>query len=335
MASIHDVAKEAGVSVATVSKVINNYPDVSDKTRKKVKIAIQLLRYQPNVVARGLVKGRSWTVGVLINIPFTNPYVAELLEGIKTALEHSGYDLMKLSTRLDDPSYSFIDHCQSRNLDGIVVFGVEYDNPNLEQLIQSEVPAMFIDTALTGKRAGNITTDNENAVELAVQHLYDLGHRKISYISGVLGHIAADGRYNGYRKQLELLNLPFEPSYLKICDYSFEGGSASTRELLSLPEPPTGIICTSDMAAFGTIHEIEEQGMSVPQDISVIGFDNTYYAQVFKPALTTINQNVHNIGIRAIEHLLVMIENSNSQPPILTEPSNLVIRQSTGKPREY
>lgn len=334
MASIHDVAKEAGVSVATVSKVINNYPDVSDKTRKKVKIAIQLLRYQPNVVARGLVKGRSWTVGVLLNISFTNPYVAELLDGIKTALEHSGYDLMRLSTRLDDPSYSFIDHCRSRNLDGIVVFGVEHDNPNLEQLIQSEVPAMFVDTGLIGKRAGNITTDNEHAVELAVQHLFELGHRKIAYISGVLGHVASDGRYNGYKKQLELLNIPFEPSYLKICDYSFEGGGISMRDLLSLPVPPTGIICTSDMAAFGAIHEIEEQGLSVPHDFSVIGFDNTYYAQVFKPGLTTINQNVHNIGIRAIENLLAMIENSATLPPVLTEPSNLVIRQSTGRPKE-
>ncbi|WP_438347247.1 LacI family DNA-binding transcriptional regulator [Paenibacillus sp. FA6] len=334
MASIHDVAKEAGVSIATVSKVINDYTDVSDKTRKKVKLAIELLRYQPNVVARALVTGRSWTVGVLINIPFTNPYVAELLEGIKTALENSGYDLMRLSTRLNDPKYSFVDHCQSRNLDGVVVFGVEYDNPNLEQLVQSEIPAMFVDTALMGKRAGYITTDNEKAVEIAVQHLYDLGHHRIAYISGVLGHVMSDSRYSGYKQRLEVLNIPYDPSYFELCDYSFDGGSLSMRKLLSLPVPPTGIVCTSDMAAFGAIHEIEEQGMSVPDDISVIGFDNTYYAQVFKPALTTINQNTHNIGIRAIENLIKMIEKSDTPPPILTEPSSLVIRQSTGIVRE-
>jgi LacI family transcriptional regulator len=334
VASIHDVAKEAGVSIATVSKVINHYPDVSDKTRKKVKLAIQLLRYQPNVIARGLVTGRSWTVGVLINIPFTNPYVAELLEGIKTALEHSGYDLMRLSTRINDPNYSFVDHCQSRNLDGVVVFGVEHDNPNLEQLIQSEIPAMFVDTDFNGKRAGYITTDNQKAVEMAVQHLYDLGHRRIAYISGTLGHAVSDNRFRGYKEQLNKLDIPYEQSYFQICDYSFDGGSLSTRSLLSLSVPPTGIVCTSDMAAFGAIHEIEEQGMSVPYDISVIGFDNTYYAQVFKPALTTINQNTHNIGKRAIENLIMMIEKSDTPAPILTEPSNLVIRQSTGIVRE-
>ncbi|MGF7046632.1 DNA-binding LacI/PurR family transcriptional regulator [Paenibacillus sp. DS2015] len=333
VASIYDVAREAGVSVATVSKVINHYSDVSDKTRKKVKLIIKELRYQPNVVARGLVKGRSWTVGVLINISFTNPFVSELLDGIKTALEHSGYDLMRLSTRLDDPDYSFIDHCQSRNLDGVIVFGVERENPSMEQLVHTDMPVMFVDTALVGNRAGYITTDNQNAIELAVQHLYDLGHRHIAYISGELGHAVANSRFEGYKQQLEKLGISYDKSYLKKCDYSFDGGAISMRKLLSLPIPPTGVLCTSDMAAFGAIHEIEEHGLNVPGDISVVGFDNTYYAQVFKPGLTTINQNIHNIGVRAIESLITMIENSEYLPPILTEPSNLVIRQSTGTPR--
>ncbi|GAF06241.1 LacI family DNA-binding transcriptional regulator [Paenibacillus pini] len=182
MVSIHDVAREAGVSVATVSKVINHYPDVSDKTRKRVKLAIQALRYRPNAIARGLVTGRSWTVGVLINSPFSNPYVAELLEGIKTALENSGYDLMRLSPRLNDPEYSYIDHCQSRNLDGIVVFGLEHDHESMDELIQSDIPTMFVDIDVTetGHRTGSITTDNRNGIQMAVQHVYDLGHRKIA-----------------------------------------------------------------------------------------------------------------------------------------------------------
>lgn len=154
MASIHDVAKEAGVSVATVSKVINDYPDVSEKTRKKVNIAIELLKYQPNVVARGLVKRRSWTVGVLLTVPFTNPFVSELLEGIKTALENSGYDLVRLSTRFDDPAYSFIKHCRSRNVDGVVVFGEGRENASIQELVDAEIPTMFVDTDMLGKRAG-------------------------------------------------------------------------------------------------------------------------------------------------------------------------------------
>ncbi|MEK5641026.1 LacI family transcriptional regulator [Paenibacillus rhizosphaerae] len=331
MASIHDVAKEAGVSVATVSKVINHYPDVSDKTRKKVKSAIELLRYRPNAIARGLVTGRSWTVGVLINIPFTNPYVAELLEGIKTALENSGYDLMRLSARLNDESYSFIDHCESRNLDGVVIFGVERDHRIIGELIRSDIPTMFVDTDVMGNRVGNITSDNVNGVRMAVSHLYGLGHRDIAYIAGTLGHTVAERRLQGYKQGLADCSIEYRDKYLEVCDYSFEGGMVAMRKLLHLQSPPTAVVCTSDMAAMGAIHEIEAWGFSVPGDVSVVGFDNIFEAKVFKPSLTTVNQNIHNIGARSIEHLISMIENPEYSPPEIMEPASLVIRQSTGK----
>ncbi|MDT0121883.1 LacI family DNA-binding transcriptional regulator [Paenibacillus sp. RRE4] len=334
MASIHDVAKEAGVSVATVSKVLNDYPDVSEKTRKKVNIAIELLKYQPNVVARGLVKRRSWTVGVLLTVPFTNPFVSELLEGIKTALENSGYDLVRLSTRFDDPTYSFIKHCRSRNVDGVVVFGEGRENKSIQELVSAEIPTMFIDTDLFGKRAGYITTDNVNGVAMAVKHLYELGHRKIAYISGTLGPAVANLRLDGYKEGLRLCGVPYATIYLEVCDYSFDGGAKAARRLLALREQPTGIICASDMSAFGAIHEIEKHGFSVPEDISVVGFDNTYYAEVFKPGLTTVNQNIYTIGIRAIEYLIAMIENPTYTPPVVTEPSNLIVRQTTAPVNE-
>jgi len=329
VASIHDVAKEAGVSVATVSKVLNDYPDVSDKTRKKVNMAIELLKYQPNVVARGLVKRRSWTVGVLLTVPFTNPFVSELLEGIKTALENSGYDLVRLSTRFEDPAYSFIKHCRSRNVDGVVVFGEGRENKSIEELIHAEIPTMFIDTDLFGKRAGYITTDNANAIAMSVKHLYELGHRKIAYISGTLGPAVANLRLEGYREGLRQCGLPYSTVHMEVCDYSFDGGSKAARRLLAQRDQPTGIVCASDMSAFGAIHEIEKHGLRVPEDISVVGFDNTYYAHVFKPGLTTINQNIYSIGIKSIEYLIAMIENPDYTPPVVTEPSHLVIRQTT------
>lgn len=331
MASIHDVAKEAGVSVATVSKVLNDYPDVSDKTRKRVNLAIEQLHYQPNVVARGLVKRRSWTVGVLLTVPFTNPYVAELLEGIKTALENSGYDLVRLSTRFDDPHYSFIKHCRSRNVDGVVVFGVERDNRSIDELIHSDIPTMFVDMDIVGKRAGYITTDNQNAIHKGVKHLYELGHRKIAYISGTLGPSIANMRLEGYRQGLISCGLSYSTSYLEVCDYTFDGGAAAMSRLLALHDTPTGIVCASDLSAFGAIHEIEKNGLSVPHDISVVGFDNTYHAQVFKPNLTTVNQNIYSIGIKSIECLIALIENRDYSPPVIMEPSELIVRQTTGK----
>ncbi|MWV44114.1 substrate-binding domain-containing protein [Paenibacillus sp. HJL G12] len=329
MASIHDVAKEAGVSVATVSKVINHYPDVSDKTRKKVKNAIELLRYRPNVIARGLVTGRSWTVGVLINIPFTNPYVAMLLEGIKTALEDSGYDLMRLSARLNDPAYSFIDHCHSRNLDGVVVFGVEKDHRSIQELIESGIPTMFVDTDATGLRAGNITTDNRNGVHMAVRHLFELGHRRIAYLAGTPGHNVGESRRAGYRDGLEASSIPYCEDYVVNGDFSYDSGIQGMTKLLQLERRPTAVVCSSDMSAFGVIHSIEAHGLTVPGDISVVGFDNIYEAELFKPALTTINQNIHAIGVKSIQELISMIKSSDYPPPVVTEPSSLIVREST------
>lgn len=203
MASIADVAKQAGVSVATVSKVINKYPNISDKTKEKVNHAIEQLSYHPNVVARGLVKKRSWTLGIFLNNVFTNPFVSELLVGVKHTLHNSGYDLIYLSMMMDDPNYSFIKHCHSRNVDGILVFGLEKENPQLKDLIHENIPTMFIDTDIVGRRAGYITADNRYGIILAIEHLYRLGHRKISFITGETDYIAGRNRFEGYQKGLQ------------------------------------------------------------------------------------------------------------------------------------
>lgn len=334
MASIHDVAKEAGVSVATVSKVINNYPDVSDKTRKKVSQTIKRLKYHPNVAARGLVKGRSWTVGVFVTTSFTNPFVSELLEGIKTALQNSGYDLVLLSTRFDDPNYSFVEHCLSRNVDGVVGFGVARNDPHLEELLDSDIATMFVDADIRGRRAGYITTENKAGIMQAVEHLVELGHSRISFISGELDKAVGVLRHEGFMEGMKAHKLTVNPDYVRISDYSMEGGTRAMTDLLALKERPTAVVCTSDMMAFGAINVIHRNGLSVPEDISVIGFDNTYYSEIFSPALTTVNQNIPSIGSHAIETLIAMIENSDFAPSVVTEPSNLVIRCTTAKPRK-
>ncbi|CAM4376146.1 LacI family DNA-binding transcriptional regulator [Saccharibacillus endophyticus] len=334
MASIHDVAKEAGVSVATVSKVINNYPDVSDKTRKKVSQTIKELKYHPNVAARGLVKGRSWTVGVFVTNSFKNPFVSELLEGIKTALQNSGYDLVLLSTRFDDPGYSFVEHCLSRNVDGVVGFGVARNDPHLEELLDSDIPTMFVDADIRGRRAGYITTENKAGIMQAVEHLAQLGHSRIAFISGKLDNAVGSLRHEGFTEGMKKHKLPVHPDYVRVSDYSMEGGTIAMNDLLTLKERPTAVVCTSDMMAFGAINVIHRNGLSVPEDISVIGFDNTYYSEIFSPALTTVNQNIPSIGSHAIENLIAMIENSDFAPSVVTEPSNLIVRCTTAEPRK-
>ena len=329
MASIIDVARHAGVSVATVSKVINNYPNVSDKTRKKVNASIDRLKYRPNVVARGLVKKRSWTVGILLHNMFTNPFVSELLVGIQSSLYNSGYDLIYLSMMMDDPNYSFIKHCYSRNVDGIIVFGLSKENPQLMNLLAEEIPTMFVDTDLIGRRAGYITADNSRGIFLAVEHLHRLNHRKIAFITGQMYYVAGRSRFEGYQQGIKHFELPYHSNYVAYGDFSKEGAYEAMINLLKLPEPPTAVICTSDLMAIGAIEAVEDQGLSVPNDVSVIGFDNTIFAEIVKPGLTTVSQNVQQMGRTAMEHLISMIDDPNYSPPVLVQPVELIVRQST------
>ncbi|MBY9079364.1 LacI family DNA-binding transcriptional regulator [Paenibacillus sp. HN-1] len=330
MVSIHEVAKHAGVSVATVSKVINNYSDVSSKTRIKVNKAIELLNYQPNVVARSLVKKRSWTVGMFLLDYFSNPFIAELVDGLRKSLEDSGYDLLFLSPNLSNPDYTFTKHCLSRNVDGVVMFGVDRNNQNLLDLLQAEMPTMMIDTDLLGPRTGYVTADNSQGANLAVQHLVKLGHKRIAFISGDLGCLVGQTRFTGYQQGLRSSNLPYYAKYVEVEDYSIEGGYNAMKRLLQLPEAPSGVICSSDYMATGAIEAIRESGMQVPEHISVVGFDNTFYAELSKPKLTTVNQNIASMGMRAGEHLIRMIENPDYSPPTEIVPVDLVVRDSTG-----
>ncbi|WP_274648670.1 LacI family DNA-binding transcriptional regulator [Paenibacillus humicola] len=332
MASISDVARHAGVSVTTVSKVINNYPDVSEKTRKKVNEAITLLRFEPNVVARGLVKKRSWTVGILLYNMMTNPFVAELTAGMKKALETSGYDLLHLSADFDDPHYSIVRHCASRNVDGIVVFGIGREHRMLLDLLQAEIPAMFVDTDLIGRRAGYITADNRDGIFKVMEHLAGLGHRRIAFISGNLGYVAGHNRFEGYRQGLAHFGLPYYTHYVEVCDFTMECAYTAMQRLLLLPERPTAVVCTSDLMAIGAMEAAHDAGMKVPGDVSVVGFDNTAFASVVKPALTTVNQNIFAIGEKAVGHLLEMIDNPDYSPPVHIEPVELVVRKSTAPP---
>ncbi|MWC28896.1 LacI family DNA-binding transcriptional regulator [Paenibacillus sp. MMS18-CY102] len=333
MASITDVAKHAGVSITTVSKVINNYSDVSEKTRKKVNESIQLLRYEPNVVARGLVKKRSWTIGILLHNIMTNPFVSELMAGMQQALSKSGYDLLLLSADFDDPDYSIVRHCSSRNVDGMVVFGVGRDHQIPLDLVKAELPTMFVDADLIGRRAGYITADNRNGILMVMEHLYELGHRKIAFVSGFMGFVAGRARFEGYQQGLKQFELPYHFDYVEICSFDSIGGYNAMQNLLKLPDRPTAVVCAADAIALGVMNAITDAGLQVPADISVVGFDNTAFASIVKPGLSTVSQNIYSIGERAVNQLIELVEKPNHIPSVVVEPVELILRESTSAPR--
>jgi len=326
--NIRDIARMAGVSVATVSKVINNYPHISPKTKEKVMTVIKDAQFMPNSVARGLVKGRSMTLGMFLTTGLVHPFFVHILAGMEDSLKESGFDLLYLSQVNWNPDYSFVRHCMSRNVEGVVVFGFQRFDLNLDELVQSEIPAIFIDLDMLGKKAGYVTSDNVDGIRKSVRYLKEIGHTRIAFLTGGLESYVGKLRFEGYKQGLADLGLPYLSEYVYIGDFSRESGIEATQKFLSLEHRPTAIVCSSDMGAVGVIEAMKEAGLSVPGDMSVIGFDDIDIATHTMPSLTTIRQDTFGIGQNSIRLLLEIINNANCPPPTMIVPTELVVRDS-------
>ncbi|RED53163.1 LacI family DNA-binding transcriptional regulator [Cohnella lupini] len=323
---IRDVAKAAGVSVATVSKVLNGYTTVNENTKERVLQFVKDMQFYPNSAARSLVGRRSMTIGIFLTTSLAHPFFNQILSGMEQALKSKGYDLIYLAQFSRSKDYSFVRHCQSRNAEGVVVFGFQREEMNFDELIRSGIPTVFIDLDVKQGRAGYISSDNEAATERTVQYLIGLHHHKISFLSGDKEAYASKQRLQGYRIGLERANIPYREDYIADGDFTRETGYLAMKTLLALPEPPTAVICCSDLSAVGALDAIHDAGLSVPEDISVIGFDDIEIASVIRPALTTVRQNMTMIGRRSIELLDELINDDALPPPEEIVPTELVIR---------
>jgi len=328
--NIRDVAKAAGVSVATVSKVLNGYTTVNRLTKEKVLHHVKELQFRPNLAARSLVGRRSMTIGMFLTAGLAHPFFARILTGMEEALKAKGYDLIYLAQLSWNKDYSFVRHCQSRNVEGVVVFGFQHDDMDFGELIESGIPTVFIDLDIQEGRAGYISSDNRESVIDAVSYLAELRHRRIAFLSGNKESYANGRRFEGYRAGLDAQGLPYRDEYVAAGDYTRETGYKAMNELLRLPEPPTAVICCSDMSAIGAMDAIRDAGLSVPDDISVIGFDDIEMAAYVRPALTTVRQDMAAIGRRAVELLDGLINDEELPAPQEILPTELVIRDSSG-----
>lgn len=326
--NIRDIAKAAGVSVTTVSKVINDRPNVSQKTRARVQQVIRDEQFIPNHTARGLVKGKSKTLGLFLTTGLSHPFFSNVMVGLEDALKKTGYDLLYL-TQIDlNPEYSIVQHCMSRNVEGVLIFGFQRHDFNFDEMIQSEIPTIFIDMDLIGPRAGYVTSDNIESIKLAVQYLHELKHQKIAFVSGQLDSYVGKIRFEGYRQSLQKLGLAYLPEYISIGDFTKESGCKAMEAFLKLDEPPTAIVCSSDMSAIGVMEVATAAGLNVPQDLSVIGFDDIQMAEHTQPTLTTIHQDFFTIGEQALLLLNDLINKPNIPPPSLIIPTKLITRNS-------
>ena len=327
------------MSVSTVSRVFNGYDDVSLETRDRVLASARELDYAPSAAARTLVKQRSQLIGVVLFTGYEHPdihhqFFQEVLVGLKHAIGALGYDLLLFATEQPGSSrgrpHTYLRRARQHRVDGIVLMGVDREDPEVEKLVQAPIPVMGVDLDVTGDRTSYVASDNVGGARLAVRHLHSLGHTRIATIAGPQGTKPGADRLLGYRAELRALGLAAVPEYEIEGDFYTESGEAAMRELLALPEPPTAVFAAADLMAVGAIRAAEAGGARVPGDVAVVGFDDIRLAELVAPALTTIRQDMVGIGLAAARGLVEQIENPDITPPVLTLPVELVVRASCG-----
>lgn len=336
MANIYDVAKQSGYSITTVSKALNNYPDISDKARRKVLEVCKELGYMPNSSARTLSTKKSFTIGVvfseILGLGITHPFFSHVIESFKKEIEGAGYDLLFISREIGNSIYSYLEHCNHRNVDGVIVVHTNFNEPEVKEIIMSDLPCVVIDS--TKEATLKVTSDNTAGAKLAIDYLVELGHKRIGHISGNTESYASNVRESEFIESMKQNGLNVPKSYIQSGGYfSLEGGYKAMQALLKLNPHPTAVFASGDYMAIGAIKAIHEAGLEVPKDISIIGFDDVEAARLVTPSLTTIRQNSIEIGKIAAVRLLERIngKNDNIHESI---PVTLIERDSTSKPKD-
>ncbi len=331
--TIIDVAAEAGVSYATVSRVINNKEHVSPDKRERVLRAMAQLGYVANVQARSLAGGSSHIVGLLVNY-LSSSYTVEIMRGIDEALQASHYDLVLYSTHTQKTKESVYVAKLTRNLaDGLLLILPRNSKAYLDALNQRHFPYVLVDYLSDGLNAPSVATTNFQGAYDAMVYLLELGHRRIGFITGTLETGCAQERLAAYHVALKDHGVTADP--LLICEGNFmqPQGYHCAQELLDLAVPPTAIFASNDMMALGVMEAARERGLRLPVDLSIIGFDDIPQATHVHPTLTTVRQPLEAMGHSAADLLLKYIAHPSTEIQRIELPTELIIRQSCQAPR--
>lgn len=327
MVTIYDVAKKTGFSSTTVSKALNNYSDVSAKTREKILKTAKEMGYTANAMAKGLRDKKSWLVGIILESDLEiGPHFLSIIESFRLEMESKGYDVIFLNKNLGNKNLNFYDHCLNRNIEGVLILSTGGSDENILTLTESEIPTVTTDN--TDFETTSINCDNLGGSKSVITYLYGLGHKKIGMLAGPQDTAAGMERVNGYNLTMMELKLETNDDWFVISDkFNFNAGYNAMKEILNNEDKPTAIYASSDLMAYGAIVAITEQGYSVPEDFSIVGFDDIYSSQFYNPGLTTIKQDHKLMGRTAAEKLLQMITSKEKGNSIIT-PVELVIRES-------
>jgi LacI family transcriptional regulator len=320
------VAKAAGVSPSTVSRILNGTAVVSPEKQKAVDAAIAKLRFRPNPVARGLAGGRTLSIGVVTQT-ISSPFYGEALHGIEEQLEKAGYIPLFVSGHWQEAEErKAIDALLSRRVDGVIVLAGRISNPAL-QAYAKKVPMVVVGRNVKGPRLFSFGFDNRAGGLLATRHLVECGHRRIAFIAGDRAHQDALDRESGYRDALQQGGIGFDPALVVTGDFTEFGGLQAVNELLDRRVPFTAIFAANDQSAIGAALGLYRRQVRVPDDVSLVGFDDVAPAKFSIPPLTTVRQSVYEIGHQAAAAMLALL--GNSTPEVTLPQPQLVPREST------
>lgn len=339
MVKIGDIAKATGFSVTTVSKALNGYTDISDKTRDLIIAKAKEVGYVPNASARSLVMKRSFTIGVILDDVsrdgLEHPFFGGVVQAFRVEIERKGYDMLMISNAIgQSPVDSYINHCRQRSVDGVLILCTDLSQPGVQELLDSDIPSVLFD--LPEERVNCVYSDHYTGAREAMKHLIDLGHTKIGHIYGNDITYAGYERRRAYMDALHENNLPLRADYLQDGGFfEFERGFEVMRVLLDLEDPPTAVFVAGDAMALGAMKCCYKRHLRIPDDISIIGFDNIRMLEWTTPRLTSVAQNQKLLGNECAKILFERIGNSKTEGFLKVKiPTHLVKGETCQKARE-
>lgn len=322
--SIKDIAKIAGVSQSTVSRVINKPNEVSEELRKKVMRAIKMFDYTPNSVARGLRKGSTKVIGVIIP-DITNPFFPAIVRGIEDFLKKKGYSLILCNSDQDiEEEKKLLKLLYSKNVDGVIFTGSGEYNPEIEIFMSRDIPLVFLDRIYNEKSSSYVIVDNVKGMFELMTYLVKRGYRSFALLNGNKETFSAKARYEGFFKAVKEYDI--KDYEVIFGQFTYESGHQMVEELSKIPEV---LVCGNDLIAYGAIDKVEKLGLSIPEDVGVTGFDDISFSRHYKPPLTTVKQPAYELGKKAAELIFKMIESKKYKPKGVVLNPELVIREST------
>jgi LacI family transcriptional regulator len=322
--TIRDVAEQAGVSIATVSRVLNDRADVSVETRERVREVARSVGYSADPAARALATQRTRLVGVVVgdnagHRDLSLVFFGKVLAAISRRLAHAEYEALLQA----------IDGGVQHRFDAAILIGLDADDPLVTELSSRNVPLVGVDVRISDGRTAFVGSDHADGVRLALAHLYALGHRRIAHLAGAANTLAGADRIAAFRREADRLGLALSDEYVREGDFSSASGYRETCALLALTERPTAIVAASDLMALAALQAIRDVGLEPARDVAIVGFDDLEAAALAHPPLTTIRQDRQELGTVAAERAIELIEDPEASPPPTVLPVELIVRGSS------